>query len=100
MLGLRECCTTIVGSAGIRGVSGGQKKRVTIVEALLQGSRILVRRGWGVGGGEALCAATRLPLPLPPPFLQCMDNITAGLDASTAYDILQVGEGGGGKRCV
>ena len=49
LLGLRECCTTIVGSAAVRGVSGGQKKRVTTGEALLQGSRILVRGGCGGG---------------------------------------------------
>jgi hypothetical protein len=56
LLQLREAADTIVGSAAVRGVSGGQRKRVTIGEALMQGARVLA-----------------------------LDSITSGLDASTAY---------------
>jgi ABC-type multidrug transport system ATPase subunit len=41
VLGLEECANTIVGNAMIRGVSGGQRKRVTVGEALLSGARVL-----------------------------------------------------------
>lgn len=41
ILGLKECENTIVGDNQVRGISGGQKKRVTIGEALLSGARIL-----------------------------------------------------------
>ena len=33
-------------------------------------------------------------------YLQCMDSITNGLDASTAYDILQVHEAVWGVPCA
>src|SRR5690606_16627655 len=35
LLGLEECADTILGSNIVRGVSGGQKKRVSIAEALM-----------------------------------------------------------------
>lgn len=56
LLQLREAADTIVGSAVVRGASGGQRKRVTIGEALMQGARVLA-----------------------------LDSITSGLDASTAH---------------
>jgi len=59
VLGLRECEHTIVGSVAIRGISGGQKKRVTVGEALLSNARVLV-----------------------------LDEATNGLDASTAFEIV------------
>jgi ABC-type cobalamin/Fe3+-siderophores transport system ATPase subunit len=59
VLGLRECQNTLIGNEQIRGVSGGQKKRVTVGEALLANARILA-----------------------------LDSITNGLDASTALDIV------------
>lgn len=58
-LGLRECEATIVGDDLTRGISGGQKKRVTIGEALLTGARVL-----------------------------CLDEITNGLDAAVACEIV------------
>jgi ABC-type multidrug transport system ATPase subunit len=58
-LGLRECETVSIGDDMTRGVSGGQKKRVTIGEALLTGSRVL-----------------------------CLDEITNGLDAAIASEII------------
>lgn len=54
---LRHAKNTPVGDANIRGVSGGEKKRVSIAEAL----------------------ATRC-------LLGCWDNSTRGLDASTALE--------------
>ncbi|GMI89506.1 ATP-binding cassette G38, pleiotropic drug resistance 10 [Hibiscus trionum] len=59
ILGLEVCADTIVGDAMRRGVSGGQKKRVTTGEML-------------VGPVGALF----------------MDNISTGLDSSTTYQIV------------
>lgn len=60
LLGLREAAETIVGSDMIRGVSGGQKRRVSIGEALIMNARVF-----------------------------CGDSITAGLDAATAFSIVK-----------
>jgi len=57
-LGLEECADTIVGNELIRGVSGGQRKRVTM--------------------GEVMCSDARALF---------LDEVTSGLDASTAYDV-------------
>ncbi|KAG5716666.1 Brefeldin A resistance protein [Termitomyces sp. T112] len=57
IFGLRHVQSTPVGDAAIRGVSGGEKKRVSIAEALATRSRI-----------------------------QSWDNSTRGLDASTALE--------------
>jgi len=57
-LGLEECADTIVGNAWVRGVSGGQRKRVTL--------------------GEVLCSDARAVF---------LDEVTSGLDASTAIDV-------------
>ncbi|XP_022756464.1 ABC transporter G family member 38 isoform X2 [Durio zibethinus] len=59
ILGLEVCADTIVGDEMMRGVSGGQKKRVTTGEML-------------VGPVGALF----------------MDNISTGLDSSTTYQIV------------
>ena len=58
LLGLNECRDTIIGSAVVRGVSGGQKRRVTLGEMLV---------------GDA-CALF-------------LDEYTNGLDTATAEDI-------------
>ena len=58
-LELRECENVILGNELTRGVSGGQKKRVTIGEVLLSGSRII-----------------------------SLDEVTNGLDAATAASIM------------
>lgn len=60
VFGLRHVRDTLVGDAAIRGVSGGEKKRVSISEAL----------------------ATRSAL-------NSWDNSTRGLDASTALEFVQ-----------
>ncbi|KAI0515912.1 hypothetical protein KFK09_008582 [Dendrobium nobile] len=59
ILGLEVCADTMVGDAMIRGISGGQKKRVTTGEML-------------VGPAKALF----------------MDEISTGLDSSTTYQIV------------
>jgi len=41
LLGLRECADTVVGNAVLRGVSGGQKKRVTLGEMMIGQARAL-----------------------------------------------------------
>jgi ABC-type multidrug transport system ATPase subunit/ABC-type multidrug transport system permease subunit len=58
LLNLSGCADTLVGNNLVRGVSGGEKKRVTIAEALVSNARLL-----------------------------CMDEISTGLDASVTYDI-------------
>ncbi|KAI0076391.1 pleiotropic drug resistance ABC transporter [Panus rudis PR-1116 ss-1] len=60
VFGLRHVRKTMVGDASIRGVSGGEKKRVSIGEALVTWSK-----------------------------LNAWDNSTRGLDASTALEFVQ-----------
>lgn len=59
VLGLSECQNTIVGSGSLRGVSGGQKRRVTLGEMLMLPRKI-----------------------------QFLDAISNGLDAATTHDIV------------
>ena len=58
-LSLVGCADTLVGDALTRGVSGGERRRVSILEALLSNARLL-----------------------------CLDEISTGLDASVTYDIV------------
>ena len=58
VLGLDICADTILGNAMRRGVSGGQKKRVTSGEMLVGPKRVLF-----------------------------MDEISTGLDSSTTYQV-------------
>ncbi|KAB8232014.1 pleiotropic drug resistance family ABC transporter [Aspergillus alliaceus] len=60
MLGLSHTVNTLVGNDFIRGVSGGERKRVSIAETTLCGSP-----------------------------LQCWDNSTRGLDSSTALEFVK-----------
>ncbi|KAK9804995.1 hypothetical protein WJX73_009787 [Symbiochloris irregularis] len=60
LLGLEECRATLVGDNVLRGVSGGQKKRVTTGDITVGPSRVLL-----------------------------MDEITTGLDSSNAFTIVQ-----------
>lgn len=57
MLGLRHTFNTQVGNDFVRGVSGGERKRVSIAEAILSGAP-----------------------------LQCWDNSTRGLDSANALE--------------
>lgn len=58
-LSLNGCADTAVGDALTRGVSGGERRRCSIVEALVSNARLL-----------------------------CLDEISTGLDASVTYDIV------------
>jgi len=58
LLHLENAEGTIIGNASVRGVSGGEKKRVSIGEALVTNARLL-----------------------------CLDEISTGLDASVTYDV-------------
>lgn len=58
-LGLSHCQDTILGDAVLRGVSGGERKRVTLGEGLLGRQRVLL-----------------------------LDEISTGLDAATTLDII------------
>ena len=60
VLGLRECQHTILGNAMLRGVSGGQRRRVTLGEMMITNARALF-----------------------------LDEITTGLDSATSFDILR-----------
>ncbi|AQK57876.1 ABC transporter G family member 34 [Zea mays] len=60
ILGLSECADTLVGDEMRRGISGGQKKRATVGEMLV---------------GLARCFF--------------MDDISTGLDSSTAFEIMK-----------
>ncbi|TYI81108.1 hypothetical protein E1A91_D05G132600v1 [Gossypium mustelinum] len=60
ILGLENCADTLVGNEMIRGISGGQRKRVTT--------------------GEMLAGPAKLLL---------MDEISTGLDSSTTYQIVK-----------
>ncbi|KAG9132781.1 hypothetical protein Leryth_014063 [Lithospermum erythrorhizon] len=59
ILGLEACADTLIGDAMIRGISGGQKKRVTTGEMMVGPSRALF-----------------------------MDEISTGLDSSTTFQIV------------
>eukprot|EP00977_Amphora_coffeiformis_P016604 scaffold5169_cov172-Amphora_coffeaeformis.AAC.35 len=60
-LGLSEVANTFVGDTLVRGVSGGQRRRVTVGEMMMSRSPIL-----------------------------CGDEISTGLDAASTYDTVQV----------
>ncbi|KVH93844.1 AAA+ ATPase domain-containing protein [Cynara cardunculus var. scolymus] len=60
ILGLDVCANTMVGDQMLRGISGGQKKRLTTGELLVGPSRVLI-----------------------------MDEISNGLDSSTTYQIIK-----------
>ena len=59
LLHLEGCADTLVGNAAVRGVSGGERKRVSVAEALVSNARLV-----------------------------CLDEISTGLDASIMYDIV------------
>ncbi|KAI1498627.1 ABC-2 type transporter-domain-containing protein [Biscogniauxia marginata] len=61
LLGLESAFNTCMGNAMIRGVSGGEKRRTSMAEALIGGSQ-----------------------------LQCWDNSTRGLDSSTALKFVEL----------
>jgi ATP-binding cassette, subfamily G (WHITE), member 2, SNQ2 len=60
MLNMSHVSGTLVGDEFVRGVSGGERKRVSIAEMMSTGARV-----------------------------QCWDNPTRGLDASTALDCVR-----------
>ena len=60
-VGLKRVEDTFVGNDKVRGVSGGEKKRVTVA--------------------EMMAART---------FVDCFDEISTGLDAATTFDICKV----------
>jgi len=59
LLSLDNCLDTIIGNDLVRGVSGGEKKRVTIGEAMVTNARVF-----------------------------CMDEISTGLDAAVTHNII------------
>ena len=59
LLSLENCLDTIIGDDLVRGISGGEKKRVTIAEAMMTNARVF-----------------------------CMDEISTGLDAAVTHNII------------
>ena len=59
LLHLTNCADTLVGSDAVRGCSGGERKRVSVAEALVSNARVL-----------------------------CLDEISTGLDASVTFEIV------------
>jgi len=60
LLGLSHCADTIVGDQTVRGISGGEKRRVSI-------------------GVEAIAGSP----------IQIMDSVTNGLDSAAAFDVIK-----------
>lgn len=61
-LGLRDCTETLVGGGGgMRGISGGQRRRLTLARAFLSGARVIA-----------------------------VDGATTGLDAHRADDVVRL----------
>jgi len=58
LLGLSGCANTVIGNANLKGVSGGERRRVTMGEMLVTGSQIF-----------------------------CADEISTGLDSAATFDI-------------
>eukprot|EP00850_Spirogloea_muscicola_P013086 SM000087S23368 [mRNA] locus=s87:336767:345436:+ [translate_table: standard] len=78
ILGLDICADTLVGNEMIRGISGGQKKRVTTGKGPMY---ILTTRSCSEhGSGEMVVGPKRTIF---------MDEISTGLDSSTTYAIVR-----------
>jgi ABC-type multidrug transport system ATPase subunit len=60
MLGLARCADTVIGNDVLKGVSGGEKRRVTLGEMLVCGTKVML-----------------------------LDEISTGLDAAATFDIAQ-----------
>ena len=60
MLNIRDVAQTLVGNEFVRGVSGGERRRVSVAEAMATRAR-----------------------------MQCWDYVTRGLDSSTALDLVR-----------
>ena len=59
LLGLSSCADTVIGNANLKGVSGGERRRVTFGEMLVTGSQVM-----------------------------CCDEISTGLDSAATFDIV------------
>ena len=92
LLNLSGCADTVVGNETLRGISGGEKKRVTIAESLVSHGRC--------DGGEGavtvcpyrrhcICApGSALVYQVTNARLLAMDEISTGLDAAVTFDIV------------
>jgi hypothetical protein len=68
ILGLQRCADTVVGNAMVRGVSGGEKKRVTTGEILVGTARVLLMDEISTGAFACVRSqahAGAFPLPRP-----------------------------------
>ena len=87
ILGLEVCADTIVGNAMLRGISGGQRKRVTTGKtnliSILKPNKMIICVNFNnykfLNAGEMLVGPTNALF---------MDEISIGLDSSTTYQIL------------
>jgi len=60
VLGLTRCADTVIGNETLKGISGGERRRVTLGEMLAVGTQVL-----------------------------CLDEISTGLDSAATFDICQ-----------
>ena len=96
LLGLEICADTVVGSAMLRGISGGQKKRVTTGQS---GGRSMHMRPYttaNTGQYQRYPHALRRPADLPagemivgPIRALFADEISTGLDSNTTFQIMR-----------
>lgn len=90
-LRLRQCANTRVGNAYVRGVSGGERRRVSIAVQLLwnpgEGPR------WGRGAHRAGARPALVPLAHEAPLcwegILILDEPTSGLDSFTAHNLVK-----------
>lgn len=79
VLGLEECADTQVGDEATKGISGGQRRRLTVGEALVSNTRVLLLDQVSDEFSDSLHMLGK-PLPF-------LFQITSGLDSAVAYQV-------------
>ena len=84
-LDLSGCADTFVGNSDVRGISGGQRRRVTVGGELSKKLHV-----YGFGSHLSHCSffVTRIEMMQDQNPVACADEISTGLDAAVTYDIV------------